>query len=209
MPEYKTVSHAAEDEFVVNRSRFIGNIKPVATEDDAIDFINEIKQKYWDATHNVYAYVLREGNIKRYSDDGEPHSTAGIPSLDVIVKEGLTDCVVVITRYFGGVLLGTGGLVRAYSQGAKVAINAGGIVIMRQCAICTVECEYTQYGKLEALIRSSADSLDNTVFSDKVIVEFSVNLENLSRFEKELTEAFYGSLNLNISGEKYIRIQEK
>ena len=209
MPEYMTVDCLASDEFVKHRSRFICTIKPVRSEDEALEFINELKQKYWDATHNVYAYVLREGNIKRYSDDGEPHSTAGIPTLDVLVRQNLTDCVVVITRYFGGVMLGTGGLVRAYSEGAKVAIRIGKIIVMRECALCTVECDYTQYGRLEALIRSSADNLDNTVFADKVIVDFSVKAENLSYFEEELKESFCGSLNLSVTGEKYIRIQEK
>ncbi|MDD4700042.1 MAG: YigZ family protein [Oscillospiraceae bacterium] len=204
MPEYKTISRLASAEFVEHRSRFIGTIKPVMTEDEALQFINEQKQKYWDATHNVYAYVLRQGNVKRYSDDGEPHSTAGVPALDVLEKEGLTDCVVVITRYFGGVLLGTGGLVRAYSQGVKAALNAGGIVIMRECVTCTLECNYTQFGKLEALIRSSADCLDNTTFSDKVVVDFSVKTENLPSFEKELAELFCGSINLTVLGKKYI-----
>ena len=106
--EYRTVGKAANDEFVEKKSRFIGYIKPVTTQDEAVAFINEIKSKHWDATHNVYAYVLRDGQIRRYSDDGEPQGTAGIPVLDVLLKEELTDCVVVATRYFGGTLLGTG-----------------------------------------------------------------------------------------------------
>jgi len=209
MPEYKTVACLASDELVKHRSRFICTIKPVRAEDEALKFINEMKQKYWDAAHNVYAYVLREGNVKRCSDDGEPHSTAGIPTLDVLVKQGLTDCAIVITRYFGGVLLGTGGLVRAYSEGTKIAIESGEIIVMRECALCTVECDYTQYGRLEALIRSSADNLDNTVFSEKVIVDFFVKVENLPYFEEQLKESFCGKLKLSVTGEKYIRIQEK
>ena len=112
---YKTIRNAAEDEFVEKRSRFIGHALPVTTEEEALAFIAEMKSKYWDASHNVYAYILREGGIQRFSDDGEPQGTAGIPTLDVLRKEGLTDLVVVVTRYFGGILLGGGGLVRAYS----------------------------------------------------------------------------------------------
>ena len=119
---YKTVKFNTKDEFVEKRSRFIGYCKPVTTEQEAIDFINKIKKDHWDATHNVYAYSLREGQIKRYSDDGEPSGTAGMPALDVILKNDVVDVVVVVTRYFGGVLLGTGGLVRAYAKGCKVAL---------------------------------------------------------------------------------------
>ena len=111
MDFYKTVLNEAQDEFVEKRSKFIGYCKPIKTEQEAIDFINEKRSIHWDATHNVYAYVLKDGNIQRYSDDSEPQGTAGVPTLDVIRKSGVVDCVVVVTRYFGGVLLGAGGLV--------------------------------------------------------------------------------------------------
>ena len=126
MNTYKTVRGFAFDELVEKRSRFIGYCKPVKTQDEAIAFINEIKSKHWDARHNVYAYVIRDEGISRYSDDNEPQGTAGIPVLDSIRKRGITDCVVVVTRYFGGVLLGAGGLVRAYSAAAKLGIDAAG-----------------------------------------------------------------------------------
>ena len=111
MKDYLTIEGFAQDEFVEKKSRFIGYAKHVETEEEAVSFINEMKQKHWDATHNVYAYVLRNGQIRRYSDDGEPQGTAGIPTLDVILKEGIVDVCVVVTRYFGGILLGGGGLV--------------------------------------------------------------------------------------------------
>ena len=126
--DYKTVKIESSDEFTEKRSRFIGYVKPVKTEAEATEFINSIRSKHWDARHNVYAYSLREGNIKRYSDDGEPSGTAGMPVLDVITKNEVYDVCVVVTRYFGGVLLGTGGLVRAYSQGSKIALEAGQVV---------------------------------------------------------------------------------
>jgi len=135
MNEYRTIKYEADDSFVERRSRFIGYAKPVTTNEEAVAFINEIKAKHWDATHNVYAYVLRDGQIRRYSDDGEPQGTAGIPVLDVLLKENLTDLVVVVTRYFGGVLLGAGGLVRAYSHGAKIAVVAAKMINMTLAAL--------------------------------------------------------------------------
>ena len=146
--DYKTVAREASDEFVEKRSRFIGYVKPVKTEEEAVAFINQKRSEHWDARHNVYAYSLREGNIKRYSDDGEPSGTAGMPVLDVIVKNEIYDVCVVVTRYFGGVLLGTGGLVRAYSQGSKIALESGGIVLMQSCSLCGVSCSYNRYGKV-------------------------------------------------------------
>ena len=116
MKEYKTVEKENNDEFIEKKSRFIGYIKPVKTQEEAVEFINSIKSRHWDATHNVYAYVLRENNIQRYSDDGEPSGTAGVPVLDVLLKNELVDVCVVVTRYFGGTMLGAGGLVCASSM---------------------------------------------------------------------------------------------
>ncbi|HBN81058.1 MAG TPA: YigZ family protein, partial [Ruminococcaceae bacterium] len=123
MGGYLTVRREASAEFTERRSRFIGCAKPVGTEKDALSFLNTIRSKHWDASHNVYAYALRSGQLRRYSDDGEPQGTAGIPVLDVLVKSGLVDTAVVVTRYFGGVLLGAGGLVRAYSHAASLAVR--------------------------------------------------------------------------------------
>ena len=119
MDSYRTISRAAEIQFVEKRSRFIGAARPVSVESEALEFIAERRKRHWDAAHNVYAYVLRQGQVQRYSDDGEPQGTAGIPVLDMLLKKNLTDCAVVVTRYFGGILLGTGGLVRAYTQSAN------------------------------------------------------------------------------------------
>ena len=129
MQEYTTILDRAEDEFVERKSRFIGAIAPVETEEEALDFIAQIKHQHRDATHNTYAYVLKNG-VKRYSDDGEPQGTAGVPMLDCLEKEGLVDVAVVVTRYFGGILLGAGGLVRAYSHGAKIAVDAASRKLM-------------------------------------------------------------------------------
>lgn len=178
MQEYKTVEKEASDFFIEKKSKFIGYAKPVKTQEDALEFISKIKSKHWDATHNVYAYVLRDNNIQRYSDDGEPSGTAGVPVLDVMLKESLVDACVVATRYFGGTLLGTGGLVRAYSHTSKIALEAAGIITMAQCSIMSAEVDYSFYDRLNILLSDFSAVILNTSFSDKVCVEFSVK-ENI------------------------------
>lgn len=178
MQEYKTVEKEASDFFIEKKSKFIGYAKPVKTQEEAVEFISKIKSKHWDATHNVYAYVLRENNIQRYSDDGEPSGTAGVPVLDVMLKESLVDVCVVATRYFGGTLLGAGGLVRAYSHTSKIALDAAGIITMAQCSIMSAEVDYSFYDRLNILLSDFSAVILNTSFSDKVCVEFSVK-ENI------------------------------
>lgn len=201
--EYRTVEKQSCDEFVEKKSRFIGYVKPVTTQDEAVEFINEIKSKHWDATHNVYAYVLREGQVRRYSDDGEPQGTAGIPVLDVLLKENVTDCVVVATRYFGGTLLGTGGLVRAYSHTAKIALDAGLIVTMKLCKVLKVTCDYNFYGRLNSLIPESGGVIDDTEFSDNVTVTFEIPVEAVEQFNAKLTDLSLGKFKSEETGEKY------
>lgn len=178
MQEYKTVEKEASDFFIEKKSKFIGYAKPVKTQEDALEFISKIKSKHWDATHNVYAYVLRENNIQRYSDDGEPSGTAGVPVLDVMLKESLVDVCVVATRYFGGTLLGAGGLVRAYSHTSKIALEAAGIITMAQCSVMSAEVDYSFYDRLNILLSDFSAVILDTSFSDKVCVEFSVK-ENI------------------------------
>lgn len=178
MQEYKTVEKEASDFFIEKKSKFIGYAKPVKTQEEAVDFISKIKSKNWDATHNVYAYVLRENNIQRYSDDGEPSGTAGVPVLDVMLKESLVDVCVVATRYFGGTLLGAGGLVRAYSHTSKIALEAAEIITMAQCSVMSAEVDYSFYDRLNILLSDFSAVILNTSFSDKVCVEFSVK-ENI------------------------------
>ena len=178
MQEYKTVEKEASDFFIEKKSKFIGYAKPVKTQEDALEFISKIKSKHWDATHNVYAYVLRENNIQRYSDDGEPSGTAGVPVLDVMLKESLVDVCVVATRYFGGTLLGAGGLVRAYSHTSKIALEAAEIITMAQCSVMSAEVDYSFYDRLNILLSDFSAVILNTSFSDKVCVEFSVK-ENI------------------------------
>ena len=205
--DYKTVLENASDEFVEKRSRFIGYCKPVKTEQEAIDFINEKRSEHWNATHNVYAYSLREGNIKRYSDDGEPSGTAGMPVLDVIVKNEIIDVVVVVTRYFGGVLLGTGGLVRAYSHGSKIAVEAAKPVIMQNCLVCEARCAYNQYGKVSSLIIGVGATVDDTVYESDVLVKFHIKPDLLGTLNKKLADATSGEVTVEQKDEQYFAVQ--
>ncbi len=206
MHSYKTVEREAKDEFIEQRSRFIGYVKPVTTEEEALAFINEKRQKHWDATHNVYAYSLREGQLRRYSDDGEPHGTAGMPTLDVILKSDVTDVVVVVTRYFGGILLGTGGLVRAYTKGARIALDAGGIITMESCVVASVKCDYSRYGRISSLIPANGGFIDDTAFSDCVKISFHLPKDCIDTFSKQLTDLTGGTVEAEITGEQYFKI---
>ncbi len=201
MPEYKTVSAFAEDEFVEKKSRFIGHIAPAASEDEAVAFINEMRAKYRDATHNVYAYSLREGQIKRASDDGEPQGTGGVPVLNVINGAQLVDVCCVVTRYFGGTLLGVGGLVRAYSEGAKIALAAAKVKVMAQSADLALRCDYGFYGKLEYYLNEHGVLVLSTDFGEDVSITVRVRKEDLPAFEHGITELSAGKLSPELIAE--------
>ena len=162
------------------------------------------RQKYWDATHNVYAYILREGQLRRYSDDGEPQGTAGVPVLDVLQKENLTDLAVVVTRYFGGVLLGAGGLVRAYSHAAKLGIMAAGIQVMRLCVTGTITCDYNQYGRVASLVPQLGGRVEDAQFGMVVVLSFSLPKEAAPALEKQLADVTCGSVAPLFTEECYL-----
>lgn len=167
--EYKTIHEYGEDEIIINKSRFIGYSKPVETEEEAIDFINEIKEKHKDATHNVFAYVIGESsNIQRYSDDGEPSGTAGVPILEVLKKEDLRNTVVVVTRYFGGIKLGVGGLIRSYIKGAKVGLDASKIIKKVLHSKIKFRIEYTLYGKVENELLANNYTVEDVIYDEAV-----------------------------------------
>ncbi len=203
---YKTVKTRSYDEYIVKKSRFIGYVCPVQTQEEALAFIAEISKKHWDATHNVYAYILRDGGVKRFSDDGEPQGTAGIPVLDVLEKSGVTDCAVVVTRYFGGIMLGAGGLVRAYSHSASIALNAGGIITRALCAEAKVTCDYNFYGRLASLVPESGGVIEDTAFEDNVILSFRIPLEKLDGFNAKLIDLSNGRFSAEKYGECYAEI---
>lgn len=206
---YKTVEKEACDELTEKRSRFIGYCKPVKTEAEAVEYINIIKSKHWDARHNVYAYCIREGQTKRYSDDGEPQGTAGVPVLEVLTKNGITDVVVVVTRYFGGILLGTGGLVRAYSASAKKAVEAANVINMVRCSVCTLICDYNRYGKVSSIIPQSGGIIDESSFGSEVSITFHIESGSLERFNKLLADATCGELCTKVEYEDYFAMAEQ
>ena len=200
--EYITLGKEAEVSFTERRSVFIGNACPVKTEEEAIEFINKIRKKYADATHNTYAYMLANGSA-RYSDDGEPQGTAGVPILNVIKKGGFTDAVIVVTRYFGGILLGAGGLVRAYGASARDAVEAAEIVTYLQYIECTVCCSYSEYQKIVPLAESFEAKTDDTEFAEDVTLRLALKSDLYDAFCEKLKETYGGRLEAKKTGERF------
>lgn len=187
MQEYTTIHDKAEDEFIERKSRFIGHIAPVQTPEEAMAFIEQIKHEHHEATHNTYAYILRNG-VKRYSDDGEPQGTAGVPMLDCIEKEGLVDVAVVVTRYFGGILLGAGGLVRAYSHATKIAVDAAQRKRMTSCVVMEMEFDYSFYGKINYILPKYICRVEDSDFGAVVKMWVLFQKDQCDAFLKEVTE---------------------
>ena len=201
--EYQTIKAKAQDEFIERRSRFIGHIAPVNSEEEALAFLEEVRASNREANHNCYAYVLREGQIRRYSDDGEPQGTAGVPILEVLLRNQLVDVCAVVTRYFGGVLLGAGGLVRAYSTGANLAVAAGGILHMVPCTSFVVEVDYSLYGKLSYLFPQYHIQVQESSFGEKVRLVLLIRSDRMPAFEKVLRELSSGQVSPFILEERF------
>ncbi len=201
--KYLTVKGMGEAEITEKRSRFIATVSPAQTEDEAIAFINQIKQKYPDARHNVYAYIIEENNIIRYSDDGEPAGTGGVPVLDFLRKEGLTNLVVVVTRYFGGILLGTGGLVHAYSSAAKAGVLNAVKTEMLLCREVSIKCDYTLWGKLQNELSSFITAMLPPEYSDIVSLTLYVPISDCDRLIKTLTEATSAKAEITLGNDGY------
>ncbi len=200
---YTTLAGEGSDEFEERRSLFIGHAKHITNEEEAMEFVKAKKKEYGDATHNCWAYLLKGGIIARYSDDGEPQGTAGVPMLDVIRKSGVTDAVVVVTRYFGGILLGAGGLVRAYSHGAKIALDAAEIVTYEKYAELYLDCSYSDYQKYAVILPTFASIIDDTEFTDRVTVRFAVKETAASALSAKITEMSGGRDRVERLGERY------
>lgn len=201
----KRISEPNKIEFVEKRSEFIGYSTFVKNEEEALEIIKQKKKEYQDATHNVYAYVIGE-NIARYSDDNEPQGTAGMPVLNAIRMSGISDVLVVVTRYFGGILLGAGGLVRAYSTAASMALNSAKTVIYENYSIFEINCSYSDYGKINTELISFDAIIDKTEFSDEVNIEFAIREENSIVFKDKIVDLFNGKI---IPSEKGKRIDCK
>lgn len=202
---YKTIKKAADAEIVEKKSRFIAHVRPISCEQDALDFISECKTQFWNATHNVFAYHLRQNKIQRYSDDGEPSGTAGVPVLEVIKKEGLVDIAVVVTRYFGGTLLGAGGLVRAYTKAAKEGIDAAGVLTMQLCGVYRLEIAYDLLGKVQYTILEREAMIHHTEYGENVAIE--VYVPNEHGFSEALIDAANGKIQMEKIDERYIPME--
>ena len=187
---------------VEKKSEFIGYACPVKDEDEAIEFVKSIKKKHSDARHNVYAYMIGQ-NVARYSDDGEPQGTGGIPVLDVIRKSGFTDAVIVVTRYFGGILLGAGGLVRAYSAAAKMAVDDAGIVTYNTYMQLDLTVNYTDYGKLTVCLSNANPINDGTDFSENVTLSLALPVEAYEGFVSEVMEITAGRAVFTEKGTRF------
>lgn len=201
---YITIKNYGEDRFIEKKSEFIGYAKRVENEEEAKEFVNEIRSKHKDAKHNCYAYVIGENmNIKRYSDDGEPQGTAGIPILEVLNKSMVTDCAVVVTRYFGGILLGTGGLNRAYTKGASIAIKNAGIVEKVKGFNMKYTFDYDLLGKIQYVCAKNNWYIENTIYTDKVAIEILMEKKMSDSLDKEMAEITNGKAILEKGEEKY------
>ena len=204
MAEYFVPFEAAETEFTEKRSRFIGQIKRVESEEEARTFIESIKKKHYDARHNCWCYLLHEGSVLRYGDDGEPQGTAGQPMLNVFQREGVENVVCVVTRYFGGILLGAGGLTRAYAKSAKDALDAAGKARMRLWTCLTVDCPYPMLERLKLLIAAHNGTVQDTAFGAAVSVKLLLPSEGVGAFEAALTELSAGTMAAVNEGEEFL-----
>lgn len=204
MKEYRTVYEGNEAEIVEKKSRFIATVKPVKTEEEAIEFIEGLKKKYWNATHNCFAYVLgKRFQTQRCSDDGEPSGTAGRPMLDVLLGEEIHDVAVVVTRYFGGTLLGTGGLVRAYQGATKAGLEASSVITKYHGQKILVETDYTGLGKIQYILGQRGLKILNVDYTDKVVLEVLLPEDEIQGVQAEITEGTNGQAVMELLEECY------
>ena len=201
---YKTLRQSASDEFIINKSRFIGYGSPAQTEEEALAFLKGIREKHKDATHNCYAYVIgRNAGIMRYSDDGEPGGTAGLPIMEVLKAQGVVNCCVVVTRYFGGILLGAGGLVRAYTQGCVTALKASGVVVMEPSQQYLCEVGYPLWDKVQYALKSLPVQLVGSEFTTAVTFTLLVREKDAQQVLDTLTRVTDGKIETLLEEESF------
>ena len=191
-----------EDEFIEKKSRFIGRIWQVETEEEALARIQEMKKQHYDATHNCWAYIIRDGAV-RFSDDGEPGGTAGMPMVQVLQREQLYNVVCVVTRYFGGILLGSGGLVRAYTKGAKIAVDAAGKSMKRVWSVLYLPCPYTYYERVKLEVAAFNGIIRDTQFTQEVEMEILLAEADTQVFLDRLTDMTAGTVEAMVTGQEY------
>ncbi len=210
MGNFKTVFQSGQAEDVIEKSRFIAYCEPIETEGEAIVFIEKIKKKHWDAAHNVPVYVLGENySTQRYSDDGEPSGTAGVPILSMLKNEGITDLVVVVTRYFGGVKLGTGGLVRAYTHTAKLGVEAALLVDKVVYTFLKLHVSYHLHGKVQNYLLGESDLIvEDTAYLEDVAVSLFVLPSQVEQVMEKLTDLCNGQIEIDDLGEAYLSVHD-
>ncbi|MCR8745505.1 YigZ family protein [Romboutsia lituseburensis] len=209
MSTYKTLHDFGSDEIIIEKSTFIGYAKPIKTEEEAVEFINEIKKKHKDATHNVWAYTVGKNmNIQRYSDDGEPQGTAGIPTLEVIKKEDLRDVVVVVTRYFGGIKLGAGGLVRTYTKGAKVGLEAAKIIEKVMYQEVKIKIDYNQLGKIQNEIMNMGYFVKDTIYEENVEIIVYSRINEVDDLTSKMIDVTSATAEIVLGEEFYLSEQD-
>ena len=208
MSEYFIPAGDGEAEFTEKRSSFLGHVRMVETEDEAKTFVAEMKKKYYDARHNRWCYIIKDGAV-RYSDDGEPQGTAGIPMLEVLKREGVTNVVCVVTRYFGGVLLGTGGLLRAYTKSAKDALDAAGISVVRRWVMAELACTYSLLERLKLECTAANGLVSDVEYSTDVCLKLLLPEDGVEDFSRRIADVTAGASRLAIIGEihKPVRIK--
>ncbi len=203
MESYITVKNPSHFEYEDRKSVFIGQAMPVSTEAEAISFIDSVKKRYPDARHHVYAYVLRENSVMRFTDDHEPQGTAGMPVLDIIRKNGCTDVVIVVTRYFGGTLLGTGGLVRAYTAAALGALEGAEIIRYDIYTTLELSVSYSDYGKITSILLELGFRTESTIYDVGIKLDGSIIKTRLDELKNALIEATAGRIEIEIIGEEF------
>ena len=208
MSEYFIPAGAGEAEFVEKRSSFLGHVRYVETEDEAKAFVTEMKKKFYDARHNCWCYIIKDGAV-RYSDDGEPQGTAGIPMLEVLKREGVTNVVCVVTRYFGGVLLGTGGLLRAYTKSAKDALDAAGISVVRRWVMAELACTYSLLERLKLECTAANGLVSDVEYSTDVCLKLLLPEDGVEDFSRRIADVTAGASRLAIIGEIYKPVRIK
>jgi uncharacterized YigZ family protein len=208
--EYKTILKESTAEIKEKKSRFIASAKPASSEEEALEFINSLKTRYWNATHNVYAYyIVGENIIQRFSDDGEPSGTAGMPVLEVIKRKDLQNLVVVVTRYFGGTLLGAAGLIRAYGKSASLAVEAAVIVKKRLCTEVNIMVEYPLLGRIQNFLGLSGYAIKNIIYGQDVEIIAYVPVDAISSFTSLVEEASNAQAIIAIGSKAYITVDEE
>ncbi len=207
---YRTVLKTGSGEYEEKRSRFLAWAYPVSSEEEVQNLLSDLKKKYWDARHHCYAYSIdSETTAQRFGDDGEPSGTAGLPILEAIRKRELTNVLVIVVRYFGGILLGASGLVRAYGKAAAAGLDDAGILLRKQCVKTALQIDYTLYGKVQNVLAANGYAVSGTDFSEIVQISLLIEPENMDHFEKEMAEITAGQAKITRYEKTFVNFDEK